>query len=49
MTTETMVRPGRAAPDTPVGQVTFARVLASEWIKFRTLRSSWPPRSRARG
>lgn len=31
--------PGR--PRVPVKPVSFPRVLASEWIKFRTLRSTW--------
>jgi ABC-type transport system involved in multi-copper enzyme maturation permease subunit len=41
MTTQTMVSSDRATPGTSRDQVTFARVLTSEWIKFRTLRSSW--------
>jgi ABC-2 type transport system permease protein len=31
----------RQAPANPHEQVTFPRVIRSEWIKFRTLRSSW--------
>src|SRR5690349_20880727 len=36
--------PSPATPRAPVtahDQVTFARVTKSEWIKFRSLRSSW--------
>lgn len=32
--------PGRAAGRTPVQPVTFPRVVAAEWIKFRTVRST---------
>lgn len=42
MNTETLDPPTRARPATPVaGPVTFGGLVRSEWIKFRSLRSSW--------
>jgi ABC-2 type transport system permease protein len=44
MSTATQARPATNAASAPAGsnsEVTFARVVHSEWIKFRTLRSSW--------
>ena len=41
MTTLTATRPAAAAPARPDGRgATFPRVVASEWIKFRTVRST---------
>jgi ABC-type transport system involved in multi-copper enzyme maturation permease subunit len=42
--TNELARPTPAEPTAdvaPTGHVTLARVVRSEWIKFRTLRSSW--------
>ncbi|HET9127540.1 MAG TPA: ABC transporter permease [Propionibacteriaceae bacterium] len=44
MTSPTLAqRPASTArpSDVRVGRVTFGRVLASEWVKFRSLRSTW--------
>lgn len=44
MTTATQHSPAPAShtlPDAQVHPVTFARVLNSEWVKFRSLRSTW--------
>lgn len=42
MTTTSVVRPPQPRGNAEVaGPVTFPRVLRAEWIKFRTLRSSW--------
>lgn len=43
MSAATAVRAGVAPPRpaTPVRPVTFARLVASEWIKLRSLRSTW--------
>jgi ABC-type transport system involved in multi-copper enzyme maturation permease subunit len=50
ITTDELARPipsQPAAPGTPHGRVTLAHVIRSEWIKFRTLRSSWATLSAA--
>ncbi len=41
MSTNTITRPPETRHSTPPSGVTFAGASASEWIKFRSLRSSW--------
>ncbi len=41
MNADTLTRPPETRQSAPRGRVTFAGAAASEWIKFRTLRSSW--------
>lgn len=41
MSTDTLTRPSETARSVPRGRITFPGVTTSEWIKFRSLRSSW--------
>lgn len=41
MSTDTLIRPPEVVRSGPRGRVTFAGASLSEWIKFRSLRSSW--------
>lgn len=41
MSTETLVPPPVAATQRPDGRPSLSRLVRSEWIKFRSLRSSW--------
>lgn len=41
MSTDTLTRPTETLRSAPRGRVTFPGASASEWIKFRSLRSSW--------